>query len=271
MRKLERDLLELLTITAPSGQERPVADYLIERLRKQTDRIECDHYGNVIAERIYGTGIGPTILLCAHMDTVWVDPARTILQDGDIWHSSIGPLGADDRAGIAIILAVLRSLARSGAFRGRIKLAFTREEEIGRLGSEQLSLAWLSGVDMCVVVDRRGSRDIVVRNSRMAFCDWGLASYWETIGSMCGMKGWRAVEGGLSDAVTFAKYGIPSVNLSAGYEYEHTAQEYVNVRYCKDTVRLIVQSLTNYATVQQTAASASLEEGKLHSRRNTVR
>ncbi|PWV98544.1 peptidase M28-like protein [Paenibacillus cellulosilyticus] len=255
MRKLERDLLELLSITAPSGQERPVAEYLIERLQKQVDRVEFDHYGNVIAQRIYGTGIGPTILLCAHMDTVWVDPAREILQDGDIWHSSVGPLGADDRAGIAIILAVLRSLARSGAFHGRIKLAFTREEEIGRIGSEQLNLAWLSGVDMSVVVDRRGSRDIVVRNSRMAFCEWSLAAYWESIGTMCGMTGWRAVEGGLSDAVTFAAYGIPSVNLSAGYEYEHTAEEYVNVRACKDTVRLIVQSLTNYTAAQQTAST----------------
>lgn len=259
MRKLERDLLELLSITAPSGQERPVADYLIERLRKQTDLTQCDHYGNVIAERIYGSGIGPTILLCAHMDTVWVDPARTILQDGDIWHSSTGPLGADDRAGIAIILAVLRILARSGTFHGRIKLAFTREEEIGRLGSEQLTLAWLSGVDMSIVVDRRGSRDIVVRNSRMAFCEWSLASYWESIGSMCGMNDWRAVEGGLSDAVTFASYGIPSVNLSAGYEFEHTDEEYVNVRACKDTVRLIVQSLANYATAQQTATTITYQ------------
>jgi putative aminopeptidase FrvX len=168
--------------------------------------------------------------------------------DRDIWYSSSGPLGADDLAGIAIILDVLRNLNQTPSFQGRLKLAFTREEEIGRIGSEQIDPFWLEDVQLCIVVDRKGSRDIVVRNSRMRFCDPRFGDYFEAIGTMCGMSGWQAVQGGISDAVTFASYGIPSVNLSAGYEYEHTDEEYVNVIHCKETIQLIVQSLLSFHT-----------------------
>ncbi|WP_164779670.1 M20/M25/M40 family metallo-hydrolase [Paenibacillus kobensis] len=243
MNRLERDLYELLSITAPSGMERPVADYLIRRLKRVVDRVDQDDYGNVVAEAQFGSGTGPAILLCAHMDTVWVDPERAIIRQGGIWSSSSGPLGADDRAGIAIILDVLRKLAGDASFQGRIKLAFTREEEIGRIGSNRIDLSWLTDVELCIVIDRRGSRDIVVRNSGMSFCDPVTGHYFETAGALCGMSDWQTVQGGLSDAVTFAGYGIPSVNLSAGYQHEHTEAEYVNVRHCQDTVNLIVQAL----------------------------
>ncbi|MDF2958623.1 MAG: peptidase family protein [Paenibacillus sp.] len=252
MPKFEHELLELLSITAPSGMERPVADFLIKRLHGQVDYAKRDIYGNVLAEKVYGTGLGPTILLCAHMDTVWVDPDRKVVRNGDVWSSSSGPLGADDRAGIAIILDVLRTLDHTPSFQGRLKLAFTREEEIGRIGSEQIDPFWLEDVQLCIVVDRRGSRDIVVRNSRMKFCDPQIGDYFEAVGTKCGMSDWKAVQGGISDAVTFASYGIPSVNLSAGYEYEHTDEEYVNVKQCKETIRLIVQSLLSFP-VQQVA------------------
>ncbi|MFH5186324.1 M20/M25/M40 family metallo-hydrolase [Paenibacillus sp. TAB 01] len=254
MHKLEHELFELLSITAPSGMERPVADFLIKRLQGQVDYLGRDSYGNVLAEKAYGTGVGPTILLCAHMDTVWVDPDREIVQERAVWSSSSGPLGADDRAGIAIILDVLRTLNQNSSFQGCLKLAFTCEEEIGRVGSEQIDPLWLEDVQLCIVVDRRGNRDIVVRNSRMRFCDPQLGDYFEAMGTMCGMSGWQAVQGGISDAVTFASLGIPSVNLSAGYEYEHTDEEYVNVNQCKETIRLIVQSLINFPLQQQRIA-----------------
>lgn len=246
MPRFEHELLELLSITAPSGMERPVADFLIKRLKGSVDYLELDPYGNVLAEKVYGTGVGPTILLCAHMDTVWVDLDRNVIRDGDVWSSSNGPLGADDRAGIAIILDVLRHLNHYTSFHGCVKLAFTREEEIGRIGSQQINRIWLDDVRLCIVVDRRGCRDIVIRNTRMSFCDTHTGEYFEEIGMKCGMSDWKTVQGGISDAVTFASYGIPTVNLSAGYGNEHTEEEYVNVQHCKESIRLIVHSLLSF-------------------------
>jgi di/tripeptidase len=63
------------------------------------------------------------------------------------------------------------------------------------------------------------------------------------MGERAGMSGWRAVAGGISDAMTFASRGIPSVNLSAGYYYPHTEQEYVDAAASFETALLILEAL----------------------------
>lgn len=243
--RFERDLEQLLAITAPSGYEAPVARHLQRRLRESADHLKPDAYGNLLGERRFGGGEGPVILLSAHMDTVWVDPRRRLRRQGGNWSSTLGPLGADDRAGIAIIITALESLEEA-RFAGTIKLAFTREEEIGRIGSNEIDPAWLEGVDLAVVVDRRGSRDIVVRNGCMDFCGPDTAAFLERCGAACGMPDWRAVRGGISDAMTFAGHGIHSVNLSAGYHGEHTEQETMNIQSGLDTVRLLVMAVEQF-------------------------
>ncbi|WP_227937638.1 hypothetical protein [Alkalihalobacillus deserti] len=41
------------------------------------------------------------------------------------------------------------------------------------------------------------------------------------------------------DAKSFAEFGIPSVNLSAGYLHEHTDDEVVDYKATYETVKLI--------------------------------
>lgn len=241
MMTFKRELYELLSLTAPSGQEKPVADYVVSRLLPMTDQVRLDDYGNVLAEKSFGDN-GPTVLLSAHMDTVWVEEDREIVQEGDIWFSSKGPLGADDRAGIAIILSVLRRLHDMN-FTGNVRVAFTREEEIGLCGAREISPDWLKDADLAIVVDRRGSRDVVVCNRYMDFCGPDVADFFERVGRDCGMSDWQAVRGGSSDAAVFAERGVPSVNVSAGYMQEHTDREYVNVTHCLDTVRFLLNAV----------------------------
>ncbi|WP_143521129.1 M28 family peptidase, partial [Pseudomonas sp. 2995-1] len=73
-----------------------------------------DHAGNILAQKTYRNGSGPTILLNAHMDTVeaFVD-GREIIKDGNLWSSSDGILGADDRAGVAVVLEMAKRLESS--------------------------------------------------------------------------------------------------------------------------------------------------------------
>ncbi|CAM2835519.1 M20/M25/M40 family metallo-hydrolase [Paenibacillus sediminis] len=246
----EKEFLQLLAITAPSGYEKPVAEYLINRLTTSGLKATADAYFNVLGEAVYGSGEGPVVLLSAHMDTVPVHPGRSVIRNGSVWSSSSGPLGADDRAGIAIILSVLDQLQHTG-FDGTIRLAFTREEEVGCVGSCEIDPAWLRKAELAIVVDRRGSRDIVVRNGYIDFCDDLTAARFERAAVLCGMPDWRAVTGGTSDAVTYASLGIPSVNLSTGYQLEHTARETVNIDDCLDTIRLIVGTLVSMSTEKQ--------------------
>ncbi|MGG0940175.1 M20/M25/M40 family metallo-hydrolase [Brevibacillus centrosporus] len=244
MKKIETELYELLQIIGPSGQEEEVIHYIRPRMEKVLEHVHLDDYGNLLGETICGSGAGPTILLCAHMDTVdWLAPEREVIREGDVLTSSAGILGADDRAGMAIVMAVVRNV-RATDFSGRLKVAFTREEEVGRYGSKAMERDWLNDVDLAIVVDRRGNRDIVTsRGQIQPFCDPAVGSFFEQAGVAAGMPDWKAVQGGISDACTFASCGINSVNLSAGYLYEHTEKERVDLNWVKETTKLILIAL----------------------------
>lgn len=244
MKKMKKQLINLLNIHATSGNEAPVRKYLKPILTNLMDVVKVDSYGNLLAEKKCGNGNGATVLLSAHMDTVkgvLADRKLIITEDGIIM-SNKGALGADDRAGIAIILTVLRNLNKLN-FNGTIKVAFSREEEIGCVGASKIDPNWYKDVDLAIVVDRRGNRDIVVGCCGMAFCSDSVGYFMEDVAKLVDMPDWKCVEGGISDAIVFAEHGINSINLSAGYMNEHTANEYVSLKDMRNTVRLILQTI----------------------------
>ena len=244
MKKMKKQLINLLNIHATSGNEAPVRKYLKPILTNLMDVVKVDSYGNLLAEKKCGNGNGATVLLSAHMDTVkgvLADRKLIITEDGIIM-SNKGALGADDRAGIAIILTVLRNLNKLN-FNGTIKVAFSREEEIGCVGASKIDPNWYKDVDLAIVVDRRGNRDIVVGCCGMAFCSDSVGYFMEDVAKLIDMPDWKCVEGGISDAIVFAEHGINSINLSAGYMNEHTANEYVSLKDMRNTVRLILQTI----------------------------
>ncbi|WP_333482930.1 M28 family peptidase [Sutcliffiella sp. NC1] len=111
-------LEELLSIPGESGNEDKIRDYVKQRLTPLVDYITEDRHGNLIAERRYRTGNGPTILLNAHLDTVEsIHLGRHIIKDGNIWTSSSGILGADDRAGVAVVLHMAEYLNHSTLYK----------------------------------------------------------------------------------------------------------------------------------------------------------
>lgn len=246
MKNMKNYLVKLLNIHGVSGDETRVREYLIPILTKLVDTVHVDSYGNLLGEKKVGDGQGATILLSAHMDTVrGVLADRNLIEKNGVITSDKGALGADDRAGIAIILTVLENINKL-SFNGTVKIAFSREEEIGCKGADKIDTKWYSDVDLAIVVDRRGNRDIVV-GCGMAFCSNPVGFFMEDVSKLAEMD-WKCVEGGISDAMTFSGNGINSINLSAGYENEHTDREYVVLNDMRDTVRLILQA---FAVINQ--------------------
>ncbi|WP_058307341.1 M20/M25/M40 family metallo-hydrolase [Gracilibacillus massiliensis] len=241
---LKQSLLEVLSINGESGNEQKIRKYLKHKLGPRMDDVYRDRAGNLLAYRYCGDG--PTILLSAHMDTVapFVD-GREIVEEGTTLTSSAGILGADDRAGIAIILEVLRKLERTN-FRGTIKVAFTVKEEIDCVGSHQIDQRFIDDVDAAIVVDRRHLRDIVTSFAGIeSFCPTAFGQLFEEAAKKLGMPDWSITEGGSSDARNYAAFGIPTVNLSAGYLHEHTHEEIVNYLASYETSKLILKMLSD--------------------------
>lgn len=252
MKTMRKQLIKLLSIHGVSGDETNVRNYLKPILKHSMDTVLVDDYGNLLGEKKIGNGKGATVLLSAHMDTVRnVLKERELIEDNGIISSDKGALGADDRAGITVILTVLRNLESHTGFNGTLKIAFSREEEIGCVGSGKINPKWYSDVDLAIVVDRRGNRDIVVGNYSMPFCSNEVGRFLEDVSVLSGMD-WQCVEGGISDAMTFAENGINSVNLSVGYRNEHTDKEYVVLDDMADTVRLIMQAFAVINTFYDT-------------------
>jgi tripeptide aminopeptidase len=245
-------LIEMLNIPCASTDERAIRLALRNKLNRLLDHTFKDEKGNLLGYLQCGTG--PTILLSAHMDTVEeIVSNREIIEESTILSSSEGILGADDRAGIAAILSIL-SKVRKTNFNGTIKVAFTVEEEIGCRGSREIDKDFIEDVDAAIVIDRRGKRDIVTSNGGFHFCSEEFGKLFEQAGKMAGMEDWQVTPGGISDAKVFANYGLPSVNLSAGYQNEHTDFETVDYLATFETV-LLLEALLHHNMIPKLYSS----------------
>jgi putative aminopeptidase FrvX len=252
---MEKRFFELLDIHGVSGDEGRVRDYLIKELAQTVDKIKVDNYGNLLAEKKFNGGKGSVVMLSSHMDTVrGVLNDRKVIKDnkGNI-HSNKGALGADDRAGIAIILATYKKLLKENDFTGTVKFAFSREEEIGCVGSSKIDKNFYKDVDLAIVVDRRGNSDIV-GGCYSAFCSNAVGDFMEHV-AKCNNLDFRMVEGGISDAVTFSENGINSVNISAGYYNEHTDKEYASIYDMEKSLDLLMGTFDMVNTYKEAFGS----------------
>ena len=129
-------------------------------------------HGNLLAEKTYRGGNGPTILLNAHLDIAYeLEAESENCKENGIWTSSEGILGADDRAGVAVLIHTAETLLNS-SFSGKVKYIFTVKEECGLVGARNVDNYFLWGTDAAIVVDRRGTGDIVTScGGYLPFCD----------------------------------------------------------------------------------------------------
>ncbi|KMY55301.1 peptidase M28 [Bacillus sp. FJAT-27231] len=245
-------LEQCLSINGKSGNEGKIREFVMQELNQYVDHMTVDHAGNVLAQKVCGTGHGPVILLNAHLDTVdTIEDDRNIMKEGTIWSSSKGILGADDRAGVAVLLEMARRLQEC-KFNGKIKFIFTVEEEVGLVGARSVNEYFLWDVNAAFVVDRRGTGDIVTScGGYEAFCDERYGTFIEEAAEKQGLTGWRCTKGGSSDTRVWASHGIQSVNLSAGYQNEHTSSETLDVEACYQTVQLLIGVLHQARDLQR--------------------
>lgn len=235
---------ELLEIPGVSECESVIRNHVMKKLATLTDEMRVDNYGNILAEVTFGRGSREpslTILLNSHLDVVdEITVGREILKCGPVWTSSLGILGADDRAGIGVILHTLKQLQQM-EFRApvKVKIAFTVEEEIGLRGAKAVSAEFLEDVQAAFVVDRRGRGDIVTGTRGIDFCDELFGEMLALIGNLGEEKRWEPTLGGSSDTRIWAQQGIQSVNLSVGYQNEHTSSEELNLDDAFATANLL--------------------------------
>jgi tripeptide aminopeptidase len=144
----ERDYLngtfaELCRIESPSGRERACAERVIAELRALGVAVHEDdagpragsECGNLLARIPASRPSARSLLLCAHLDTVpLLAPVEPELVEGYWENANEGVLGADNKAAVAVILALARHIHAHGSPLD-VELLFTVCEETALAGS----------------------------------------------------------------------------------------------------------------------------------------
>ncbi len=144
--------IQLARIDGVSFKERQIADWVISRVKSWNHECIEDNAarsiggntGNLII-RIPGKDTpGPPLLLAAHMDTVSSTAGlEPVIRDGVISSDGSTILGADNRAGMAIILYTLEFLSMHNVDHRPLEIVFTVAEEKGMYGSRALDFGLL--------------------------------------------------------------------------------------------------------------------------------
>lgn len=154
-----QDLIELIGLPSTPGHEEHVRAYLEQRLSRLGLTSQIDAVGNLIATL---PGRGSPVLLNAHMDRVPPGLAHTpVLRDGVLYSDGTTNLGADDAAGLAIVLEILTCLVEGQLPHPPLVIVFTVQEEVGLRGASAFDpTPW--GVSAGIAFDNAFEAGVVV-------------------------------------------------------------------------------------------------------------
>lgn len=171
---------ELTRIPRGSGNEKQVSDYIVKYAEEHGFRAEQDERLNV---RMWipaspGHEDRKPVILQAHLDMVCTsvagsdfnfetDPIEIRVEDGFLKANGT-TLGADDGAGVAMILAILDD---PDIVHPPMRAIFTTAEEIGMLGAQAMDPEWLDG-DYLIGLDFSNSKRILVSAGGMCYLDF---------------------------------------------------------------------------------------------------
>ena len=252
--------LELIRIDSESFHEKDIQEFLAARLQKLGCRVYVDNAGKKYETNAQGNVIGflpgtaksKPFVLCSHMDTVM--PGRQIkpvVKKDRITSDGTTILGADDKAGIAIILEVLRALQQQNKPYPPVEVVFTLTEENGMQGAKNLEYKKLKGREG-LILDNEDFSELLVKGPAVNTIEvWvkGIVSH----AGVCPEKGISALEVaayalsqmklGRIDKETVANFGIvqggQATNIVMGEVYlKGEARSLNNAKLAKQTAHM---------------------------------
>jgi hypothetical protein len=168
---LYKTLARALSMMRPHNSEgtRRLTDWLQERVPTHA-RTHRDGAGNLHVD----TRLNPSnrTLFVAHVDTVHrKEGANKIKQTPTYWYADGAALGADDGAGVAMLMHLMHSGVPA-------YYVFTQGEECGGIGATYLAkhdAKLLSEFDRAIAFDRRGIDSVITHQGRGRCCSDAFA------------------------------------------------------------------------------------------------
>jgi tripeptide aminopeptidase len=137
--------LELAALPSPPGEERAVADRVLDYLGAlglEADEDDAgvkvgSSIGNIYARLEPNGGVGEPLFFCAHLDTVLPEGSiEPEVGEDEVVRNAAGTiLGADDKSAVASMLEAAARIVEDGRPHAGVELLFTPKEEVGLLGA----------------------------------------------------------------------------------------------------------------------------------------
>lgn len=175
---------------------------------------------------LYAPGEHP-VLLVAHLDTVHYEPPSIICysKDGRYMMSPQG-IGGDDRAGVYMILQILKQV--------NCHVLFCEDEESGGHGAKAFTKSGIKvHVNYVIELDRKGDNDAVYYG-----CDnWQFREFVREVG-------FEEACGSFSDISILAPHlKTAAVNLSTGYYNAHRNHELIDTQVMASNVERVIEMI----------------------------
>ena len=195
------------------------------------------YYDKVYTTRSYVYTVGDIpIALVAHLDTVFKNPPNEIYYDRQknvIW--SPEGLGADDRAGVFAIIKIIKAGYRP-------HIIFTTDEELGAIGASSLTKDIpdpFADMKYIIQLDRKGVDDCVFYDC----INEDFIKYVESFGFV-------KQNGSFSDICEICPmWEVAGVNLSIGYQREHSISETFHITPFFETVDKVIEMLKDHENI----------------------
>lgn len=153
-KRLIETFVKLAQTDSESYNEGAMQELVARELKEIGCRVTVDNAGKKYKTTAKGNVIGylpgtvksAPFLLCAHLDTVTPGKGvKAVVKKDRITSDGTTVLGADDKAGVAIILEILRTLKEQKLPHPPVEAVFTLSEEVGMFGSKNLDCTKIKG------------------------------------------------------------------------------------------------------------------------------
>lgn len=232
---LYKTLARALSMKRPHDSEgtKRLTDWLEDRAVDLRDasvphmKINRDGAGNLHID----TRISPTnrTLFVAHVDTVHRDQGPNKIRKTDThWHADGAPLGADDGAGVAMLMHLIHSGINA-------YFVFSQGEECGGIGAKWLAKyqpELLDEFDRAIAFDRRGIDSVITHQGYGRCCSdvFAEALSNELCADLTLMYSPDST-GVYTDTAEFTDVIPECTNISVGYYNEHSERESLDVNH----------------------------------------
>jgi hypothetical protein len=236
---LYKTLARALSMMRPHNSEgtKRLTDWLQERAPAHA-RTHRDAAGNLHVD----TRISPDnrTLFVAHVDTVHrKEGPNKIKQTNTHWYADGAALGADDGAGVAMLMHLLH--AGVDAY-----YIFTQGEECGGIGATHIAKTQrdlLSEFDRAIAFDRRGIDSVITHQGRGRCCSDAFADALSAALNADDTLMYLPDNTGVyTDTAEFIEDIPECTNISVGYYHEHSDKESLDILHFQalaDRVALI--------------------------------